>query len=192
MNFNHKIRRSTQLQTRLQEDIDREKYELTNIFNKLESSSCYGKVCVSLNFIASKEYTSPKVMLNKEHLNIYNKFQNYKLKFTNAFALLTEDYFEFYQDSQLEKELLKIPTKTMDVVALGIRTLNKPQAEPTVQRKTVVKRRAMVFGEQQEEDSKSSLQPPGVILRHGEKRASQLIENPKPVLKKEGTKGIQV
>ena len=122
--------------------------ELSNMFNKLESSSCYGRILVSVNFIASKEYDSPNIMLKKELFNIYNKFQNYKIKFSRAYGLVTEKYFEFYEDDHLETLLLRFHRENIDIVALGIRTLTKPEEEKEKPKKnTIVKRRGRIYTE---------------------------------------------
>ena len=133
------------------EEINRETSEISCFFNKLESSSCFGRVLVSLNPIVSKEYDSPKVMLKKELFNIYNKFQTYKVKFDRAYGLVTEKYFEFYEDEHLETLLLRFEREEIDIVILGIRTLTKPEKERKLEdeepKKTVIKRRGRVFAD---------------------------------------------
>lgn len=61
----------------------------------------------------------------------------------------------------MEKEIFKIERETLDVVALGIRTVVKPNVEVAPERKTVVKRRAKVFGESSTEETRKLIQNPG-------------------------------
>ena len=147
--FQQKVMRSTLVQGKLREDIDKESYELKNLYNKLESSSCYGKLLISQNFIVTKEYETVKAMLKKELYSLYDKISNYKIQLVKAFGLVTKDYFEFYKDEHCSQLIFKLDREQIDIVSIGIRTFvkNEEKKQPVErkQRKTMARRRDRMY-----------------------------------------------